>query len=29
MIEYNVGVIVTKVYEIKDISNDFFDEEEG
>lgn len=29
MLEYNVGVIVTKVYEIKDISNDFFDEEEG
>ncbi len=29
MMEYNVGVIVTKVYEIKDVSNDFFDEEEG
>lgn len=29
MLEYNVGVLVTKVYEIKDISNDFFDEDEG
>jgi len=27
MIEYNVGVAVTKKYEIKEVSNDFFDEE--
>lgn len=29
MIEYNVGVNPTKVYELKEISNDFFDEDEG
>jgi restriction system protein len=29
MIEHNVGVIPTKVYELKEVSNDFFDEDEG
>jgi restriction system protein len=29
MIEHNVGVNLTKVYELKEASNDFFDEDEG
>ena len=29
MIEHNVGVNPTKVYELKEVSNDFFDEDEG
>lgn len=29
MIEYNVGVTVTKRYELKEVSNDFFEEDEG
>ena len=29
MIEHNVGVKPTKVYELKEVSNDFFDEDEG
>lgn len=29
MIEHNVGVKPTKMYELKEVSNDFFDEDEG
>ncbi|HBI41272.1 MAG TPA: restriction endonuclease [Planctomycetales bacterium] len=29
MIEHNVGVKLTKLYELKEVSNDFFDEDEG
>src|SRR4051794_32525994 len=29
MIEHNLGVTTTKVYELKEVSNDFFDESEG
>ena len=29
MIEHNVGVNPTKKYELKEVSNDFFDEDEG
>ena len=29
MIEHNVGVNRTKLYELKEVSNDFFDEDEG
>jgi restriction system protein len=29
MIEHNVGVNCTKLYELKEVSNDFFDEDEG
>jgi restriction system protein len=29
MIEHNVGVLPTKLYELKEVSNDFFDEDEG
>ena len=29
MIEQNLGVIKTKTYELKEVSNDFFDEDEG
>jgi restriction system protein len=29
MIEHNVGVKLTKVYDLKEVSNDFFDEDEG
>ncbi len=29
MIEYDVGVTVTKQYALKEVSNDFFDEDEG
>jgi restriction system protein len=29
MIEHNVGVTQTKIYELKEVSNDFFDEDEG
>jgi restriction system protein len=29
MIEHNVGVATTQVYELKEVSNDFFDEDEG
>jgi restriction system protein len=29
MIEHNVGVKLTKVYELKEVSNDFFDEDEA
>jgi len=29
MIEHNVGTNKTKVYELKEVSNDFFDEDEG
>lgn len=29
MIEHNVGVTRTRVYELKEVSNDFFDEDEG
>ena len=29
MIEHGVGVITTQVYELKERSNDFFDEDEG
>lgn len=29
MIEHNVGVKPTKLYELKEVSNDFFDEDEG
>lgn len=28
MIEHNVGVKLTKGYELKEVSNDFFDEDE-
>jgi restriction system protein len=29
MIEHNLGVTTTKTYELKEVSNDFFDEDEG
>jgi restriction system protein len=29
MVEHNVGVTSTRVYELKEVSNDFFDEDEG
>ena len=29
MIEYDVGVTVARRYELKEVSNDFFDEDEG
>ena len=29
MIDHNVGVVLTKSYELKEVSNDFFDEDEG
>lgn len=29
MIEHNIGVKQTKLYELKEVSNDFFDEDEG
>jgi restriction system protein len=29
MIEHNLGVVRTKTYELKEVSNDFFDEDEG
>jgi restriction system protein len=29
MIQYNIGVKLTKLYELKEVSNDFFDEDEG
>lgn len=29
LIEHNVGVKLTKLYELKEVSNDFFDEDEG
>src|ERR1700733_15107392 len=29
MIEHGVGVATTQVYELKEVSNDFFDEDEG
>ena len=29
MIEHNLGVTTTKTYELKEVSNDFFDESEG
>jgi restriction system protein len=29
MIEHNVGVTTSKLYELKEVSNDFFDEDEG
>ena len=29
MIEHNVGVNLTKLYELKEVSNDFFDEDQG
>ena len=29
MIEHGLGVIMTKTYEIREVSNDFFDESEG
>ena len=29
MIDHNVGVLPTKTYELKEVSNDFFDEDEG
>jgi len=29
MIDHNVGVLLTKSYELKEVSNDFFDEDEG
>lgn len=29
MIEHNVGVKLTKLYELKEVSNDFFDEDDG
>ena len=29
MIEHNVGVNRTKLYELKEVSNDYFDEDEG
>jgi restriction system protein len=29
MIEHGLGVTTTKVYELKEVSNDFFDESEG
>ena len=29
MLDHDVGVTRTKVYELKEVSNDFFDEDEG
>jgi restriction system protein len=29
MLEHSVGVATAQVYEIKEVSNDFFDEDEG
>lgn len=29
MLEYNIGVVRTKLYEVKEVSNDFFDEDNG
>ena len=29
MLEHNVGVTRSKTYELKEVSNDFFDEDEG
>jgi len=29
MIDYGVGVTTTKVYELREVSNDFFEEDEG
>jgi restriction system protein len=29
MIDHNVGVLPTKSYELKEVSNDFFDEDDG
>ena len=29
MIDHGLGVITTKSYEIREVSNDFFDESEG
>jgi restriction endonuclease Mrr len=29
MREYNIGVVRTKLYEVKEVSNDFFDEDNG
>jgi restriction system protein len=29
MLEYNIGVVRAKVYELKELSNDFFDEDDG
>lgn len=29
MIEHNVGTTTAKVYELKEVSNDFFEEDEG
>ena len=29
MVDHDVGVARTKVYELKEVSNDFFDEDEG
>jgi restriction system protein len=29
MIEHGLGVVTTKTYELKEVSNDFFDESEG
>jgi restriction endonuclease Mrr len=29
MIDHNVGVTTSKVYELREVSNDFFDEDEG
>ena len=29
MIDHNVGVLPTKLYQLKEVSNDFFDEDEG
>jgi hypothetical protein len=29
MIEHNVGIKPTKLYKLKEVSNDFFDEDEG
>jgi restriction system protein len=29
MIEQGLGVVTTKTYELKEVSNDFFDESEG
>jgi restriction system protein len=29
MVEHNIGVVRTKLYEVKELSNDFFDEDDG
>ena len=29
MLDHNVGVTRTKLYELKEVSNDFFDEDDG